>query len=870
MTKRATAAPSAAPGSAVAALSPRLLALLLAGVLALILGFLFRDSFRPGWTHFLNDGPLGALKADYNKTPDAFFGVWQDLNWVGAHGGSLLPSFTFGQFQLLGPVGFSKFHAPIALFFLGLATWVACRGLGFRPAVSFIAAIAASLNMNVLSNACWGLSSRPWALAVSLLAVGAIGSAKTSKLWVRCALAGLAVGMGITEGADVGIIFSVFVGCFGLMFFSFQGRPSAANVGRAVARVAVVAAFAGFMAFHIIDALVFRAKVMDAVTSQKQNMSPEQQWGWATQWSLPKAETFRLIIPGLHGYRMDTPQGGRYWGTAGRDPQWETTQQGFARFSGAGEYAGVTVVLVAAFACFLGWRNPGNVFTPLERSLIGFWAGSALVALLFAWGRYAPFYRLLYELPVFSSFRNPIKWTHPLHLALLLLFAYGLEGLWRGYIEKLGVARGASTGWARLGGFEKRWVWGSVAFFAVSALAWLVYVASGDDLVRHLIANAVADPRESAESVAREVARFSQSEVAIYVFVLGVSVALVALAISGFFAGARSRWAIAAFGIVVAVDLSRANLPWIQEYNYELKYASNPVLDFLRQQPGHARTTVAPFGMRELGPLQRVYQIDWMQQHFPFYNIPSIDVVQDPRPLPENIEFQRALRTGTNIVRLWELTSTRYILGLSGQFAAMMDQQIDGSRGRFRPALNFNFVDSGEREIGVVTNEPTPFSVLEFTGALPRASLITSWETATNGEAILKRIADPAFNPASQVVVSADIPPPKTAAPAPGKAEIVSYSPKRIQVKTHSAADGILMLTDKFDTDWKVSVDGKETPLLRCDFLLRGAQTPAGDHTVDFVFQPSTAGLYISLSAIGVGILLLGILVAGPKSSNAQ
>ena len=865
MTQRATAS----PGSADTVLSYRFLAIILVGVLALTLGYLFGPSFKPGWTHFLNDGPLGALKADYNKTPDAFFGVWQDLNWVGAHGGSLLPSFTFGQFQLLGPVGFSKFHAPIALFFLGLATWVACRGLGFKPAVCFITAIAASLNMNVFSNACWGLSSRPWALAASLLAVGAIGSARTSKLWVRCALAGLAVGMGITEGADVGIIFSVFVGCFGLVFFAFQGQPSASSITQAVARVTVIAAFAGFMAFHIIDALVFRAKVMDAVSSQKQSMSPEQQWGWATQWSLPKSETLRLVIPGLHGYRMDTPDGGRYWGAAGQDPQWETTKQGFPRFSGAGEYAGVTVVLLAVFGCFLAWANPGQVFKPLERRIIAFWAGSAVVALVFAWGRFAPFYTVLYHLPVFSSFRNPIKWTHPLHLALLLLSAYGLEGLWRGYIEKLSVGRGLSAGWDKLVGFEKRWVWGSIGFFCVSVLGWLMYVGSKDDLIRYLLANAVADPRrEPAESVVREIARFSQSEVGIFVFVLGLSIALLSLAITGFFSGVRSRWATAALSLVILFDLARSNKPWIQHYDYEQKYASNAVLDFLRTQPGHSRTTLIPFGIPGLEKLRQAYQIEWMQQQFPFYNIPSIDVVQDPRPLPENMEFQRALRSGTNIVRLWELTSTRYVLGMPGQLVTMMDQQLDGSRGRFRPALNFNLGGPNDMSLEVTTNEPTQFSILEFTGALPRASLFTSWESVTNGEQVLGRLAQPAFNPAQQVLISTEILPPKSTNALPGKAEIVSYSPKRIQIKTQSTADSILMLTDKYDSDWKVRVDGKEAPLLRCDYLLRGAQVPAGEHNVEFLFQTSVAGLYISLSAIGVGVLLLALMWIEPKSSS--
>ena len=858
MTQRAPAETGKTP-SPTASRAPFLL---FCAVLAITLATLFSPSFRPGWTHFLNDGPLGALKADYNKTPDAFFGVWQDLNWIGSHGGSLLPSFTFGQFSLLGPVGFSKFHAPIALLGLGLAAWLACRWLGFNPSVSALTAIAASLNMNVFSNACWGLSSRPWALATSLLAIGAIGATAKTHVWLRCALAGLAVGMGITEGADVGIIFSVFVGLFAFTFTFLQTTPSVGSAASGLLRTCVVAGFAGFMAFHIIVSLVFNAKVLDAVSSQKQTMSADQQWNWATQWSLPKAETLRVIIPGLHGYRMDTPNGGRYWGSAGQDANWQATKQGYARFSGAGEYAGVTVVLFAVFALGLAAMNPGGVFTRLERQMVAFWLAVALISLAFAWGRYAPFYSLIYHLPLFSSIRNPIKWTHTLHLAILLLSAYGMQGLWRGYLEKALPKRGFSDWWSKTGVFERRWVLGTVAFVGLSVLCWLLYVGSSDDLTKYLQANAVANSGEPAESVAREVSRFSQSEVAKYLVVLVASCTLLILGLTGYFSGRMSRFNALAIGAVLVLDLGRANLPWIQHYNYELKYASNPVLDYLRQQPGHNRTTVFPFGMRELGTLQQIYHVEWMQQQFPFYNIPSIDVVQDPRPSPENIEFRRALQTGTNIVRLWELTSTRYLFGLAGDFSKAVSDQIDGGRGRFRPVLPFNLFDAGDQRFGVTSNEAGPFAVVEFTGALPRAHLVTTWESRTNQESLLTRLADPSFDPATSVLVLGALEAPKPGAGSVrAKAEITAYSPKRITVKATSDADGILVLADKFDADWKVRVDGAPAELLRCNYLFRGVRVPAGEHQVEFAFQTATTGLYVSLSAIGVAVLLGLLLV---------
>ena len=39
-------------------------------------------------------------------------------------------------------------------------------------------------------------------------------------------------------------------------------------------------------------------------------------------------------------------------------------------------------------------------------------------------------------MPFFNSIRNPIKFMHPASLGLVVLFAYGLEGMARAYMEK--------------------------------------------------------------------------------------------------------------------------------------------------------------------------------------------------------------------------------------------------------------------------------------------------------------------------------------------------------------------------------------------------------------------------------------------------
>ena len=218
---------------------------LLLVLLGAVLLLLFHPSLEGGRTLFSNDGPLGALMAKANRLPDTFTGCWQDLNWVGAHGGSALPSATFGILAVLKPVGFSKFYGPLTLLICGVAAYVLFRQLKFNSAISLLGAIAATLNTDIFSNVCWGLGTRALTFASAFLAVAAVSSAAQRQSWIKYAIAGLCVGMGVTEGADVGVIFSFCVAAYTVMLAWAHDGQLARGLIKGVGRTALVALFAG-------------------------------------------------------------------------------------------------------------------------------------------------------------------------------------------------------------------------------------------------------------------------------------------------------------------------------------------------------------------------------------------------------------------------------------------------------------------------------------------------------------------------------------------------------------------------------------------------------------------------------------------------
>jgi len=848
------------------------------GILLVALVIFYYRSFDPDMALFINDSPLSFLSAACVNSASNLKGQWMDLYFLGNALPANSPNLDYGLFVLLGPLGYTKFGGPLSLLFLGLCAWVFFRQLGFNRLICVLGALAVMLNMSTFSTSCWGLNNWVRARGFVFLAMAALVSATHSRPLLKVILAGLLLGLNVMEGFDLGALYSLLVAAFAVFLaLQEQKRPLPNNVIRGILRVALMAGFAAFMAAHTLNTLVTtQMKGMAGATDNA--LSAEQKWDFATQWSLPKAEALRVIIPGLFGYRLDTADGGNYWGTVGQQPGYEQHHQGFQRHSGTGEYAGVLVVLIALWALAQSLRKKKEVFSEFERRLIWFWGIVGLVCLLLAFGRHAPFYQFIYPLPFFSQIRNPIKFMHFVHLALVILFAYGLQGLWRCYVvpEKGVAPAGRQPGglWANAMKADAGTVWALLGVVVVSLLGWLVYAASRQDLEKFIFKAGFPDAR-----LAEQMARFSINEVMWFVVFLAVAAGLIIMVVGGFFAGKR-QWALAALlGAYLVVDLGRADFWWVKYYNYKERLSSNAVLDILRRQGYLYRTAFLPLSVPPNHPLyskaynlQRLYQIEWLQHQFLYYNIPSTDFAQMPRMAEDYYAWRTNFGSINALARSWQLMSTRYLLALSG-FAESLNSQLDPVKRRFRVHTTFEIVPRKDtnapleviapEDLTVVSpGQPGDCALIEFTGALPRAGLYSRWEIPADNSAALKRLLDPAFEPETTVLVSNPTPEMAGMTNFPagpvsaGAVQFVYYSPKYIKLDANVHAPAVLMLNDKIHDDWKVWVDGQPAQMLRCNYIMRGVFLKPGRYTVEFRYVPEARSLYVSVAALAILLVL--------------
>jgi len=863
--------------------------LLLVGVLSVLLW----GDYLPENILFSNDGPLGRLVAQCHQLPARFTGCWDDLNLLGFRDWGASPSISYGLEFLLGPVGFAKLYAPVGLLLLGLGAWCFFRQSGLAPAACLLGGLAATLGSSFFSAACWGVASHAITVGMVFFALAAFADTSSRGRWLRVVLAGLAVGMSVTEGADIGALFSVYVAAFVVYQAWLAEGPRVKNMVAGVGRVALLAVCAALLAAQAISGLV-STEIKGVAGTQQDAETKEAHWDWATQWSLPKWETLSLVVPGLFGYRMDTPGGGEYWGAVGSAAAWDRyfangrqgpPPQKLLRYSGGSSYLGVPVVLVAVWAAWQSLRRKDSVFSLIQRKWLWFWLGVSLISLLLAYGRFAPFYRGVYALPYFSTIRNPVKFLHVFAFALVVLFAYGVDGLWRRYmqpgeVDPPGRWAGLKGWWAKANRPEKNWVYGCAITLGVSLVAWLAYASSRQALEQYLQAV------QFDEVKARAIAGFSIGQTGWFVLFFVLGAGLMVLILSGAFSGGRAKWGGMLLGLVLVADLGRANGPWIVYWNYREKYASNPIIDTLREQPYEHRVTVLPFRTPpKFSVFKRLYDGEWLKHLFPYSNIQSLDTLQMPRTPADIAAYEQALTTSNEadyvsvIVRGWQLTNTRYLLGAAG-FKDALNRQTDPAQPEFRIVERFDLEPrpgitqaTGLEDLTAVPGAKGLYALIEFTRALPRAKLYSNWQVTTNDAAVLRRLADASFDPERSVFVAGEAPAAASAPGAndnPGTVKFASYAPKDIVLQCDAHAPSVLLLNDRFDPNWEVRVDGKPETLLRCNYIMRGVYLGSGTHTVEFRFQPPVGPLYVSLATIGVGLLVLGLVIVTGQRSKVQ
>lgn len=467
-------------------------------------------------------------------------------------------------------------------------------------------------------------------------------------------------------------------------------------------------------------------------------------------------------------------------------------------FGGIPLYTGVVSVLLVVVGLALA-------ILPVRRGRDmrwSFWSFTGVTALLLSMGGNSFLYSVFYLLvPGFNAVRQQERAAAIVSFSLAMLAGYGALLLSRPMSQK--VRRQFDRITAGLG-------WASGIAVLIALLLYIAWAAI-----------------PGADGKGSPVDPF----VTRYVFVL-----VIFLIAAGLIAARRGlRLPLVAIQvllcIVLVVDLFSAN--W--KLNLEEGLAINQFPD----------ERVAQFTINENPPGSQPYRVSSEANMHGEGNGGIVYRVEDiigntPFKLSRFETLDRAL--GNDDWRRWQLFNVKYLF---------VKREIND------PRLEF-----------IGKDDPTGINLyrLKPEATMPRAWLVGQVDQVTSDDIAIKNVVSPTYDIRNRavVVVNPDEPLPASvrlpAAPATGTAQVVERTGGAKSVyETDASAPSMLVISEAYYPGWHARVDGRDVPLLRVDYMMRGVPLDSGKHRVEVYFEsaPVIQGATLSLLTLAVALILL-------------
>jgi hypothetical protein len=529
-----------------------------------------------------------------------------------------------------------------------------------------------------------------------------------------------------------------------------------------------------------------------AAKKDDEAVKAQEQWIFATNWSLPPEETIEFVAPGIFG----TWTGDRshpYWGRLGRSAGWDAAHPdrgGFFNFRQHIVYLGAMPLALALFAvaaCFSARRKSATDAAEGQSIYLAdvpFWLAIAVVALLLAFGRHAPFYRFFYAIPYMSYLRAPVKFMRLVEFAVAILAGSGLAALMadnckRNLRKGLGIA---------------------AAIAAAACAIYAMHVNASASTFAAILG------RLGAPQLMRPMALHAVRALWHAILGFGLVAALAFVLAQGVL---RGRTAAAILLVALAIDIAVATHPFMFTVDKSLSYKPNAITETVAAATQVTEVpTVTILGVQSLP--------EWFTDSLSLSGI---------RRQPYNDVDNNAFlaRSNGNIAAMCRETGSQYLI-----IPVSLSRAID--RAAFDHVFFFSLGANGIAK--VTTPNQNTLELLRAKKCLPYCSLNATWRTANETDWMAKMAAG------GPLVIGKDIPcPNETAAPTHGTAKVLSrrYQKGRFfsEVETDSDTEDILLVLDRTAWNLQLWVDGEPAEAVSAGYAhYMGVHLKPGRHVV--------------------------------------
>ncbi len=311
-----------------------------------------------------------------------------------------------------------------------------------------------------------------------------------------------------------------------------------------------------------------------------------------------------------------------------------------------------------------------------------------------------------------------------------------------------------------------------------------------------------------------------------------MKIILLAAALLWFFVQKKisMKIALASIGLLVAIDLMSIGQRYISEDNYSLKedfeaqFNPRPVDRQLKQDPD---------------PYYRVYDLtqDPYNEAMQAFHNKCVGGYHPAKMETYQDLIDNHLSNGKMNAQVLDMLNTKYII-FNGQNKEAAIQPNRDACGNAWFVQNVKVVDNADQEMLGMNAE----------NFADTAKIPNPWkanETALVQKKFWKQNVNTFIKDSSS------------------KIQLTKYGLNDLSFSSSNAKDGFAVFSDiYYPAGWKAFVDGKETEIIKTNYLLRGLYLPAGNHKIEFKFHPDTYFKWATVSMIS-SILILLITIGG-------
>lgn len=318
------------------------------------------------------------------------------------------------------------------------------------------------------------------------------------------------------------------------------------------------------------------------------------------------------------------------------------------------------------------------------------------------------------------------------------------------------------------------------------------------------------------------------------------------LVVFGFFSGTTIRRVLPFIILVLTgFDLLRFSSKWMPFDAPKHVYPSVPVLEYLEKKVAPDRL-FGYFGME----MQNYYQIPGFQGYDPLYILRYGELLMAADDGKIKIPSNRGVglkRREKYTIPLLNLMGGKYVLH------AIADD---------RYLWTFPFWEYPDQFEQIYKDDK--YEVYENKKAFPRAFLVYDYQVEKERQKAIDTMLSEKFDLAKTIVLE-EQPLDKPQKPKNqrdiGRAEIVRYSPREIDIEITNPSVGFLFLSDNYYPGWKAFIDGKDTKIYRADYTFRAVFVPEGKHRLKFFYDPLSFKVGLKITLFSALVLIVSIVL---------